>query len=78
MRGEFFWGDTCVDITIKFLQEVDNEFLPDTLTRKAIFYKADIKLDAIISYPWLRKKKMEFSPPQCFEDEFAHFYIAFH
>ena len=45
-----------------FLQEVDGEFLPDPLTRKVIFYEADIKLDAIISYPLLRKNKIGIFP----------------
>jgi hypothetical protein len=55
-------GATCVDLTLEFMQVVAGEVLPDLLRREATFYEADIKVDAILSYPWMSKNRIGVFP----------------
>ena len=55
-------GATCVDLTLEFMQVVAGEVLPDLLRREATFYEADIKVDAILSYPWMSKNPIGVLP----------------
>ena len=46
-------GGTCIDLTLEFMQMVDGKMLPELLRTNATFYEADIKVDAILSFPWM-------------------------
>ena len=48
-------GERCIDMEIGFQQVFRGRRLPQTLFFEGTFYLADIEVDAIISYPWLRE-----------------------
>ena len=55
-------GDTCIDLHLEFVQEVDGKFLPDVLRKKVTFFEADIRVDAILSYPWMAQNQIGVFP----------------
>ena len=55
-------GQTCVDLVLEFTQVVDGRVLPDPCRRKASFYEADIRVDAILSFPWMLHNKIGVFP----------------
>ena len=48
-------GTRDVELTLGFRRVMRGELLSDLDYRAASFYEADIRVDAIISYPWLEK-----------------------
>ena len=44
------------------MQEVDGKFLPEVLRRKVTFFEADIRVDAILSYPWMAQNQIGVFP----------------
>jgi hypothetical protein len=44
------------------VQEVDGKFLPDVLRKKVTFFEADIRVDAILSYPWMAQNQIGVFP----------------
>ena len=55
-------GDTCVNLNMRFFQVVNGNQLPALLRRHAIFYDADIRVDAILSHPWMVENKIGVFP----------------
>jgi hypothetical protein len=55
-------GDTCAHLFLEFVQVVEDQMLPELLHRGAMFYEADIKVDAILSYPWMAENRIGVFP----------------
>ena len=51
-----------MEVGLGFHQEVDGLRLPGMKTFKTAFYEAYIKIDAILSYPWMRKNELGVFP----------------
>ena len=62
-NGQIMEGGTRdVDLTLGFRRVMRGELLSDLDYRAASFYEADIRVDAIISYPWLEKNGIGIFP----------------
>jgi hypothetical protein len=46
-------GDRNVELSLGFQQVVRGEIMPQLIWRSATFFEADIRIDAILSFPWL-------------------------
>ena len=55
-------GDREVSVVLGFWQKTDKGYLPDLLFRNCNLYLANIGVDMILSYPWLKGKKMGIYP----------------
>ena len=44
------------------MQRVNGKYLPDLLRKTSMFYEADIRVDAILSFPWMSKNKIGVFP----------------
>ena len=55
-------GDTCIDLNLEFMQEVDGKILPEVLRIRTTFFEADIRVDAILSYPWMAQNQLGVFP----------------
>ena len=55
-------GERVTETSLGFRQVVEGHPLDEFLWKKAIFYEADIQVDAILSFPWLRMKKIGVFP----------------
>jgi hypothetical protein len=55
-------GDRTIELDLEFTQVVNGVELPQTREYRTMFYEAAIKVDAILSYPWLVEKKIAVFP----------------
>ena len=51
-----------ISVHVGFVPEVGGRRQPNFLEFGATFYEADIKVDAILSYPWMVQEKMGVFP----------------
>ena len=55
-------GQRCTKMRLSFQMEKNSVFQPEPVEYEAEFYEADIKVDAILSFPWLEKKGLGIFP----------------
>ena len=55
-------GERVAETSLGFRQILEGHPLDEFLWKNAIFYEADIQVDAILSYPWLRGQKIGVFP----------------
>ena len=55
-------GEREVELDLGFRQIARGELLPEPRRLKAIFYEADIRIDAILSFPWLVSNELGVFP----------------
>ena len=58
-------GGRCTTVDLSFVQVIDRNILPEKFVCPAEFYEAQIDVDAILSYPWLREHKIGVYPHLC-------------
>jgi hypothetical protein len=62
-NGQFLeGGDKTIPLKLAFRHMVDSELIPGIKWEEATFYEAEIQVDAILSYPWLKKNKIGIFP----------------
>jgi hypothetical protein len=59
---QLYGGQKVIRVSMLFRQEVNGMIREGRFKISAEFYLADIKLDAILSYPWLRKNYLGVFP----------------
>ena len=55
-------GERQVDLMLGFRQVMQGETMPDLRWEPATFYEADIRVDAILSHPWMVETKIGVFP----------------
>ena len=55
-------GEREVDLSLGFRQVIQGDTMPELLWENATFVEADIRVDAILSFPWLVKTKIGVFP----------------
>ena len=55
-------GEKEICLSLGFRQVIQGEAMPELFWSPAVFYEADIRVDAILSYPWLVRNKIGVFP----------------
>ena len=55
-------GKRCINLHLGFRQVIDGRDMPDFKWFTDEFYEADIKVDAILAFPWMVKHKVGVFP----------------